>query len=221
MPESSNGRSLAVCIALLASSVWSGAFAQSSPPTPAGQAVLPYAEQKYRGNVGTSYLNSDPAQFPVPRKAPAGAPNVLLVLLDDVGFGQFSVSGGGVPSPTTAAPAIDALPCENMTFLMTEQKRPFTANGFGNWMRDRCDEAGLPDCSSHGLRKAMPRDSRKRDARTRRLPRNGHTTDAQVNLSTKAACQNLLSDKAMQALQESEQGTKPATPKPAISKSGS
>ncbi len=36
---------------------------------------------------------------------------------------------------------------------MTEQRRPFTANGFGNWMRDRCDEAGLPDCSSHGLRK--------------------------------------------------------------------
>jgi len=24
---------------------------------------------------------------------------VLLVLLDDVGFGQFSVAGGGVPAP--------------------------------------------------------------------------------------------------------------------------
>src|SRR5262249_21603073 len=64
-----------------------------------GQAVLPYAEQKYRGNVGPTYLDSDPAQFPAPRKAPKGAPNVLLILLDDVGFGQFSVSGGGVPSP--------------------------------------------------------------------------------------------------------------------------
>jgi arylsulfatase len=31
-------------------------------------------------------------------KAPQGAPNVLLALLDDVGFGQFSVSGGAVPS---------------------------------------------------------------------------------------------------------------------------
>jgi arylsulfatase A-like enzyme len=66
---------------------------------PGGQAVLPYAEQKFRGAVGTSYLDSDPAQFPAPLKPPKGAPNVLLVLLDDVGFGQFAVSGGGVPSP--------------------------------------------------------------------------------------------------------------------------
>jgi arylsulfatase A-like enzyme len=63
------------------------------------QEVLPYPEQKFRGNVGTTYKDSDPAKFPTPIKAPAGAPNVLVVLLDDVGYGQFSVSGGGVPSP--------------------------------------------------------------------------------------------------------------------------
>lgn len=39
-------------------------------------------------------------------------------------------------------------------FLMTEQGRPFSAAGFGNWFRDRCNEAGLPECSAHGLRKA-------------------------------------------------------------------
>src|SRR6516225_7843538 len=77
----------------------SAALAQEGPPSGSGQDVLPYAEQKYRGNVGPTYLDSDPAQFPAPRKAPQGAPNVLLILLDDVGFGQFSVSGGGVPSP--------------------------------------------------------------------------------------------------------------------------
>lgn len=65
----------------------------------APQLSLPYAEQKYRGNVGTTYLDSDPAQFPKQIAAPEGAPNVLVVLLDDVGFGQFSVSGGGVASP--------------------------------------------------------------------------------------------------------------------------
>jgi len=69
----------------------------STSSTP--QTALPYAEQKYRGSVGTTYLNSDPAQFPPPLKAPEGAPNVLVVLLDDCGFGQFSVSGGGVPAP--------------------------------------------------------------------------------------------------------------------------
>lgn len=68
-----------------------------------GQVALPYAEQTFRGNVGTTYKDSDPARFPAPIKAPAGAPNVLLVLLDDVGFGQFSVAGGGVPSPKMEA----------------------------------------------------------------------------------------------------------------------
>ncbi|MFH3478640.1 sulfatase-like hydrolase/transferase [Xanthobacter variabilis] len=65
-----------------------------------GQVVLPYAEQKFRGAVGTTFKDSDPATFPAPITAPKGAPNVLVILLDDVGFGQFSVSGGAVPSPS-------------------------------------------------------------------------------------------------------------------------
>lgn len=36
---------------------------------------------------------------------------------------------------------------------MTEFGAPFTAAGFGNWFCDRCNEAGLPQCSFHGLRK--------------------------------------------------------------------
>ncbi|WP_199272125.1 hypothetical protein [Paraburkholderia acidiphila] len=31
-------------------------------------------------------------------KPPKGAPNVLLILLDDVGFGQASTFGGPVPT---------------------------------------------------------------------------------------------------------------------------
>jgi integrase len=45
-------------------------------------------------------------------------------------------------------------PCGALTFLETKFGKPFTANGFGNWFRRRCDEAGLPHCSAHGLRKA-------------------------------------------------------------------
>jgi hypothetical protein len=40
-----------------------------------------------------------------------------------------------------------------LTFLVTDVGRPFSAAGFGNWFRDRCDEAGLRDCTAHGLRK--------------------------------------------------------------------
>lgn len=44
-------------------------------------------------------------------------------------------------------------PCGDLTFLVTDYGKPFTAAGFGNWFRDRCNEAGLPQCSAHGLRK--------------------------------------------------------------------
>jgi integrase len=52
------------------------------------------------------------------------------------------------------AQIISKSPCGDLTLLVTEYGRPFTAAGFGGWFRKRCDEAGLPDCSAHGLRKA-------------------------------------------------------------------
>src|SRR6476620_6884431 len=72
--------------------------ATSIPPPPPAQS-LPRPDFHFPGNVGRTYLDSDPPQFPQPVRAPKGAPNVLLILLDDVGFGQFSTFGGGVPSP--------------------------------------------------------------------------------------------------------------------------
>jgi len=36
---------------------------------------------------------------------------------------------------------------------VTTHGKPFTANGFGNWFRERCDDASLPHCTAHGLRK--------------------------------------------------------------------
>jgi integrase len=43
---------------------------------------------------------------------------------------------------------------DQLAFLTTSFGKPFTAAGFGNWFRERCDEAGLPQCTAHGLRKA-------------------------------------------------------------------
>ena len=43
--------------------------------------------------------DSEP-DFPPEKKAPPGSPNILLVLLDDVGFGWPSVNGGLVRMPT-------------------------------------------------------------------------------------------------------------------------
>ena len=52
------------------------------------------------------------------------------------------------------AAIIAQVPTGDLTFLVTEYGRPFTAAGFGAWFRKRCDEAGLPKCTAHGLRKA-------------------------------------------------------------------
>lgn len=41
-----------------------------------------------------------------------------------------------------------------LTYLINHLGSAFTINGLGNKMREWCDAAGLPQCSSHGLRKA-------------------------------------------------------------------
>ena len=79
-------------------------FAQQTKTDPPGEVgtpkVLPRPDFEFKGKVGKTYKDSDPPQFPQPVKAPKGAPNVVLILLDDTGFGQYSTFGGGVPSPT-------------------------------------------------------------------------------------------------------------------------
>ena len=63
-----------------------------------------------------------------------------------------------IPIAAPLAEIIAATPMVGVkTYIVTEYGRPFTAPGFGNWFRDRCNEAGLPQCSAHGLRKAFLR----------------------------------------------------------------
>ena len=62
--------------------------------------VLPIPNQSYTGL--TTYDAKDPdAKFPPikPLHPPQGAPNVLIVLLDDVGFGASSAFGGPCNTP--------------------------------------------------------------------------------------------------------------------------
>jgi integrase len=54
--------------------------------------------------------------------------------------------------------AIDAMPSVGIqTYIVTDYGKPFTNVGFGNKMREWCDQAGLPLCTAHGLRKAIGR----------------------------------------------------------------
>jgi arylsulfatase len=61
---------------------------------------LPEAEWTFPNAKIGLYANESTPDFPPTKTAPEGAPNVLLVLLDDVGFGWPSVQGGLVRMPT-------------------------------------------------------------------------------------------------------------------------
>ena len=63
------------------------------------QDVLPRPEQTFKGHIGRT-VGESTKDFPQEVKAPKGAPNVLLILTDDVGFGASSTFGGPVPTPT-------------------------------------------------------------------------------------------------------------------------
>ncbi|RPD39785.1 arylsulfatase [Chitinophaga barathri] len=53
---------------------------------------------EFKGKIAETYKDSKP-DFPKTRKAPKDAPNVVIILLDDVGFGATSTFGGPIPTP--------------------------------------------------------------------------------------------------------------------------
>jgi hypothetical protein len=82
-------------VALLCAFVASTAFAQNR----VAPVVLPKPEQAFSdAKIGRTYKDSKPGTISL-SKAPAGAPNVLLILIDDSGFGQWGTFGGQVPTP--------------------------------------------------------------------------------------------------------------------------
>lgn len=93
--------------------------------------------------------------------------------------------------------AIDALPDSNMTFLVTEYGRPFTANGFGNWFRARCRAVGVTK-SPHGLRKATCRRLAEAGRSASEIAAvTGHRTLKEVERYTRAADRKRMAIAAM------------------------
>jgi hypothetical protein len=73
-------------------------LALSAAPAPAQESVLPKPEAPFQGKIGRTVKESTP-DFPKGLEAPTGAPNVLLILTDDVGFGASSTFGGPIETP--------------------------------------------------------------------------------------------------------------------------
>ena len=64
-----------------------------------GQNSIPYPLDKWMGVQGKVLSESKP-YFVGPRKAPEGAPNVLVVMLDDAGYSNAGSYGGAIKTPT-------------------------------------------------------------------------------------------------------------------------
>jgi arylsulfatase A-like enzyme len=67
--------------------------------TAEAQEVLPRPEPPFKGHIGRTAKDST-LDFPQEVTAPKGAPNILLILTDDVGFSATSPFGGPIPTPT-------------------------------------------------------------------------------------------------------------------------
>jgi arylsulfatase len=61
--------------------------------------ILPHPDPPFKGKIGRTVKDSTP-DFPKGIEAPKGAPNILLFLMDDVGFGATSPFGGPVDTPS-------------------------------------------------------------------------------------------------------------------------
>ena len=78
--------------------------AQSAPATsivaPTDRTTLPIPEPQYPHITVLDVRNAPPPPPRFQAKAPDGAPNVLIVLIDDMGFGQSGAFGGPINMPT-------------------------------------------------------------------------------------------------------------------------
>jgi len=72
--------------------------------------VLPIPDRPHEGALPLDVRDAEGAFPPIePRRPPVGAPNVLVVLLDDVGFGASSAFGGPCQTPTAERLAAQGL----------------------------------------------------------------------------------------------------------------
>jgi len=107
-----------------------------------------------------------------------------------------------IPLHPVLSAIIEATPSEHLTLLTTSFGKPFTAPGFGNWFRERCNEANLPThCAAHGLRKAACRRLAEAGCSANVIASiSGHTTLTEVSRYTKAADQERMARDGMAAI---------------------
>src|SRR5215813_13512923 len=129
-----------------------------------------------------------------------------------------------IPMHPKLIEALAAVPKTDMTFLMNERGKPFTPAGFGNWFRARCNEASLPQCSAHGLRKAAATRLADAGCTTDQIKAvTGHKALTEVARYTKGADQRRLARQALNLQLRAERErdfVQPLSNRPDAAKSG-
>jgi integrase len=171
-----------------------------------------------RGDGYHSWSESEIAQFE--RHHPAGSRARLAFALllytgqrrsDVVRMGRQHTRGGAIevkqvktgrevwiPVHEALASIIAETATSNLTFLVTDQGKPYSAAGFGNWFRDQCRAAGLHGCSAHGLRKAAARRLAEAGCSAHEISAiTGHASLREVARYTEAADRRKLAASAM------------------------
>ncbi len=93
-----------------------------------------------------------------------------------------------IPLLPSLAEALALVPKTQMTFLISARGEPHSPAMLGNLMREWCDQAELPHCSAHGLRKAGAVIAAEAGATSQQLQAIfGWTTSEQADHYTKAA----------------------------------
>jgi arylsulfatase len=63
------------------------------------RSILPPPDPPFRGEINVAFADSK-ADFPEALRAPEGAPNVLIMVGDDIGYGHMGAFGGPARTPT-------------------------------------------------------------------------------------------------------------------------
>ncbi len=84
------------------------------------------------------------------------------------------------------------------TLVTTSFGKPYTVNGFGNKVREWCSAAGLPQCTSHGLRKALTARAANAGVGQQGLKSLGQwSQDSEVAIYAASANRNALAEDAL------------------------
>jgi len=107
-----------------------------------------------------------------------------------------------IPIQPELQAVLDASKLGAQTFLVNKFGKSFSPEGFSNWFRMHCVEAGLQGCTAHGLRKAAARRMAEDDRSGHQIMAiTGHTTLKEVDRYTRAANQRKLAGQAFPSRQ--------------------